>query len=144
MAMAASSSYGSNEIGEAMKPPWLAARVALTHAIGHHWRICELLHDLGIDRYPICSLAVTKMGHRKWSTGRWLGRRLAMVKVSSSEASTSRSSATSRSRPPHAPRPVPWLQSMKTTHIWWRLGFNGFLVLQAKIHAMGCTIYRSF
>jgi hypothetical protein len=130
--------------GETRRPPWPAARAALLHAIGHHWWNRELLRDLDGGRYLICSLTTTKMGHRKRSMRRRLGRWLVMVKSFSSEAPASRSSPTSSSRPPLAPRPVQWLQPTKTTQNWWRLEFGGFRVLREKIRAMGCAIYRVF
>jgi hypothetical protein len=50
-------------------PPWPVARVALSRAIGHHWLICELLHDLDDERYPFCSLTAVETYHRKRAMG---------------------------------------------------------------------------
>jgi hypothetical protein len=88
--------------------------VALARATEHPKLNREHLRDPDNNRYPICSLTAMKMGHRKQSTGRQLSQRLAMVKAFSGEALASRGSPTSSSRPPLAPRPVQWLQSMKT------------------------------
>jgi hypothetical protein len=67
-----------------------------------------------------------------------------MVKSLSGEVLASRSSPASSSRPPLGPRSVQWLQSVKTTQNWQRLGFGGFRVMRVKIHAMGYSIYRGF
>jgi hypothetical protein len=32
----------------------------------------------------------------------------------------------------------------RQTQIWWQLGFGGFWVLRAKIHAMGCASHLDF
>jgi hypothetical protein len=140
----ASSSSVPGEIGEPRGPPWPAARVALSRATRHHLLIRGHLRVLGDERDPICSFTVVETSHKKWSTGRRLSRRLATVKASFGEASASRSSPASLSRPTLSPRLLQWLQSMKTTQIWWRLGFGRFRVLRAKICVMGCAIYMSF
>jgi hypothetical protein len=83
-------------------------------------------------------------GHNKRSMGRRLRRWSATVRLFSGEAPTSRSSPVSSSWPPLAPGLVQWLQLVKTTQNWRRLGFDGFRALWAKIRAMGCTIYKGF
>jgi hypothetical protein len=82
-----SSTTGFGEIGETGVPPWLVARVALSHSIGHHCLICELLRNLDDERYPFCSLTAVEKDHRKRATGRQLGQCLATVRVVSGEAS---------------------------------------------------------
>jgi hypothetical protein len=97
--------------------PWPAARAALARATEHLKLNRERLCDPYDDRYPICSLIVAEMGHKKWSMGRWLGRRLATVKAFYGEALASKSCPTSSSGPPLAPRLVQWLQSAKPNSI---------------------------
>jgi hypothetical protein len=96
------------------RAPWLAARAALTRATEPLKLNREHLRDPDDDMYPICSLTMAEMGHRKRLMGRRLDQRLVTVKAFFDEAPASRSSPTSSSRSPLAPRPVQWLQSMKT------------------------------
>jgi hypothetical protein len=104
--------------------PWLGSTDAERHGchgrwlegaparpIGHQTLIRFFLRVLGYGKNLFCPLTVTKPGHKRRSTGRLLGRRLAAVRSSSSEALASRSSPTSSSCPPLASRLVQWLQS---------------------------------
>jgi hypothetical protein len=84
--MSFSCSTGFGEIGEMGVPPWPAARVALSHAIRHHWLIREPLHDLDDERYPLCSLIAVEIDHGKRAMGRWLSQCLVMVRALSDEA----------------------------------------------------------
>jgi hypothetical protein len=69
------------------------------------------LHVLDYERNLFCPLTEVEPGHKRWSTRRRLGPRLAAVMSSFGEARPSRSSPTSSSWPPLASRLVQWLQS---------------------------------
>jgi hypothetical protein len=89
---------------------WLEG--AQARPIGHQTPIRFFLHDIGYERNLFCPLTAVELGHKRRSTGRRLRRRLAVVRSSSGEAPTSRSSPTSSSWAPLASRPVQWLQSV--------------------------------
>jgi hypothetical protein len=99
------------------------------------------LHNLDYERNLFCPLTAVELGQQRRSTG----RRLAAVRSSSGEASTSRSSPMSSSWPPLASRLVHcgsnqwWI-----AWIWWQLGFGRFWVLRVKIRRTRATIYRGF
>jgi hypothetical protein len=70
------------------------------------------LRDLDYERNLFCPLTAAEPIHKRRSTRRRLGRRLAAVRSSSGEVPASRSSPTSSSWPPLASRTVQWLQSV--------------------------------
>jgi hypothetical protein len=83
---------------------------AQAHPIHHKTSIRLFLRDLGYERNLFCPLTVAEPGHKRRSTGRRLGWRLAAVRSSYGEAPASRSSPTSSSWPPLASMLVQWLQ----------------------------------
>jgi hypothetical protein len=88
---------------------WL--EVAQARPIGHQTPIRFFLRDLGYERNLFFPLTAVELGHKRRSTGRRLGRRLATVRSSFGEAQASRSSPTTSSWLLLASRSVQWLQS---------------------------------
>jgi hypothetical protein len=117
---------------------------AQAHPIGHQTLIRFFLRDLGYERNLFCPLTAVKLGHKRWSMGRQLGLWLAVVRSSSGEAPTSRSSPTSSSWPLLASRPVQWLQSATNSSNLVAARVRRVLSFAGKIHTIGCTIYRVF
>jgi hypothetical protein len=117
---------------------------AQAHPIGHQTLIRFFLRDLGYKRNLFCPLTAVKLGHKRRSMGRWLGLWLAVVRSSSDEALTSRSSITSSSWPLLASRPVQWLQSAMNSSNLVAARVRRVLSFAGKIRTMGCTIDRGF
>jgi hypothetical protein len=82
-------------------------------------------------RDPFYSLAAAETGHKNWSTGRQLSRRLVTVRMASL-CSLLASCLTNYSK------------RRQKTLIWWLRRVRRVLDLQAKFHTMGCAIYRDF
>jgi hypothetical protein len=84
---------------------------AQARPIGHQTPIRFFLRDLGYERNLFFPLTSVEPGQKMRSMGRQLEHQLAVVRSSSVEAPTSRSTPTSSSWPSLASRPVQWLQS---------------------------------
>jgi hypothetical protein len=95
-------------------------------------------------RDPFYSLAMAKMGHRKWSTGRQLDRRLATVRTAFGGAPASRACTEASLCSLLASCPANCSKWRAKTQIWWLPRVRQVLELRAKIHTIGCAIYRGF
>jgi hypothetical protein len=130
--------------GSGRVAPWPVARVAGIHPTVLYSSVWYFLRNLDGTRDPFYSLAAAETGHRKWLTGRQLDRWLAMVRTASGCAPASRACAEASFCSLLASCPTNCSTRQQKTQIWWLPRVRWVLDLQAKIHTMGCAIYRDF
>jgi hypothetical protein len=130
--------------GSGRVAPWPAARVVGFFPTVLYSSMWYFLCNLDSTRDPFYSLAAAKTGHRKWSTGRQLGRRLATVRMASGGAPASRVCVEVSLCSLLVSCTANCFKRWRKTRIWLLPRVRRVLDLQVKIHTMGCAIYRGF
>jgi hypothetical protein len=137
-------SLGSLGWDRAQEAAWPAARASSSASYGARNTMRFEPTRSRRQGEPICKLTAKKTVEGERATAARFGRCLVMVRTASGGAPASRACSEASSCSLLASCPANCSKQWQKTQIWWLPRVQRVLDLRAKMHTVGCAIYRAF